>query len=172
MTATAAEQAERLRREIERHNHLYFVLDAPEIPDAEYDRLLAQLRELEAAHPALIRADSPTQRVGGQPADEFAEVLHRTPMLSLDNAFATDDVLAFDRRVRERLGHDGPVDYSAEPKLDGLAVAVTWEDGVLVRAATRGDGTRGEDVTANLRTLRSVPLRLRGAVPRLLEARG
>jgi DNA ligase (NAD+) len=172
VTGSAADRAAWLRREIERHNYLYFVLDAPELPDAEYDRLLAELREIEARHPELVTADSPTQRVGAGPADEFAEVLHRVPMLSLDNAFAVDDVLGFDRRVRERLGQEGPVAYSAEPKLDGLAVSVTWEHGVLVRAATRGDGTRGEDVTANLRTVRSVPLRLQGRAPALLEARG
>jgi DNA ligase (NAD+) len=172
VTARAADRAAWLRREIERHNHLYFVLDAPEIPDAVYDQLIAELRDLEARHPELVTGDSPTQRVGAEPADEFAEVTHRLPMLSLDNAFAAEDVVAFDRRVREKLGQAVAVEYSAEPKLDGLAISVTWEHGLFVRAATRGDGARGEDVTANVRTIRAVPLRLRGHAPALLEARG
>ena len=176
-TATAAEaelqqRLAHLRREIEQHNYRYYILDEPQVPDAEYDRLMQELRALEAAHPEWVTADSPTQRVGTTPADEFAEVRHRVPMLSLDNAFSTDDVLGFDRRVRERLGRDGPVRYSAEPKLDGLAISVIFEHGVFVRAATRGDGTTGEDVTANVRTIRSMPLRLQGAAPALLEARG
>ena len=176
-TATAAEaelqqRLAHLRREIEQHNYRYYILDEPQVPDAEYDRLMQELRALEAAHPEWVTADSPTQRVGTTPADEFAEVRHRVPMLSLDNAFSTDDVLGFDRRVRERLGRDGPVRYSAEPKLDGLAISVIFEHGVFVRAATRGDGTTGEDVTANVRTIRSMPLRLQGAAPALVEARG
>jgi len=169
---TPSSRAESLRRTIEHHNYRYFVLDDPEIPDAEFDRLMRELRELEAAHPELVTPDSPTQRVGGAPLDEFSEVRHRVPMLSLDNAFSEEDVAAFDRRVRERLGTDGEVAYSAEPKLDGLAISVTWEDGVFVRAATRGDGVTGEDVTANVRTIPSLPLRLQGRAPRLLEARG
>ena len=176
-TATAAEaelqqRLAHLRREIEQHNYRYYILDEPQVPDAEYDRLMQELRALEAAHPEWVTADSPTQRVGTTPADEFAEVRHRVPMLSLDNAFSIDDVLGFDRRVRERLGRDGPVRYSAEPKLDGLAISVIFEHGVFVRAATRGDGTTGEDVTANVRTIRSMPLRLQGAAPALVEARG
>lgn len=176
-TATAAEaelqqRLAELRREIEQHNYRYYILDEPQVPDAEYDRLLQQLRELEAAHPEWVTPDSPTQRVGTAPADEFAEVRHRVPMLSLDNAFSADDVLNFDRRVRERLGREGAVRYSAEPKLDGLAISVIFEHGVFVRAATRGDGATGEDVTANVRTIRSMPLRLRGAAPALVEARG
>ena len=176
-TATAAEaelqqRLAELRREIEQHNYRYYILDEPQVPDAEYDRLLQQLRELEAAHPEWVTPDSPTQRVGTAPADEFAEVRHRVPMLSLDNAFSADDVLNFDRRVRERLGREGAVRYSAEPKLDGLAISVIFERGVFVRAATRGDGATGEDVTANVRTIRSMPLRLRGAAPALVEARG
>jgi hypothetical protein len=161
-----------LRREIEHHNYRYYILDDPEIPDAEWDRLLQELRNLEEDYPSLVTADSPTQRVGATPTDEFAEVRHRIPMLSLDNAFSDDDLRNFDRRVRERLGIDSEVDYSAEPKLDGLAISVTYEQGVLVRAATRGDGTTGEDVTANVRTIRSVPLHLRGKAPALFEARG
>lgn len=167
-----AERAAQLRSSIEYHNYRYHVLDDPELPDAEFDRLLVELRELEARYPALVTPDSPTQRVGGAPSDEFQEVRHRVPMLSIDNAFSREEVLAFDRRIRERLGGDATLDYSAEPKLDGLAISVTWEHGHLVRAATRGDGTTGEDVTANVRTIRSIPLHLRGDAPALLEVRG
>jgi DNA ligase (NAD+) len=165
-------RAAQLRRDIEYHNYRYYVLDDPQIPDAEWDRLLQELRALEAAHPELVTADSPTQRVGAAPLDEFAEVRHRVPMLSLDNAFTDDDLRAFDRRVRERLGTSDEIEYSAEPKLDGLAISVTYENGVFVRAATRGDGTSGEDVTANVRTIRSLPLHLQGKTPPLFEARG
>jgi DNA ligase (NAD+) len=171
-SADVRERVAVLRREIEHHNYRYYILDDPEIPDAEWDRLLQELRNLEEDYPSLVTADSPTQRVGATPTDEFAEVRHRIPMLSLDNAFSDDDLRNFDRRVRERLGIDSEVDYSAEPKLDGLAISVTYEQGVLVRAATRGDGTTGEDVTANVRTIRSVPLHLRGKAPALFEARG
>jgi DNA ligase (NAD+) len=167
-----ARRAAELRAALEHHNYRYFVLDDPQVPDAEYDRLLRELRDLESAHPSLVTADSPTQRVGGAAADEFAEARHRQPMLSLDNAFSEEDVTAFDRRVRERLSTDAAIDYSAEPKLDGLAISVIWEHGVFTRAATRGDGVTGEDVTANVRTIASLPLRLRGAAPALLEARG
>ncbi|MCM2327308.1 MAG: NAD-dependent DNA ligase LigA, partial [Lysobacter sp.] len=161
-----------LRREIERHNHLYYVLDAPEITDAEWDAMFAELSALEGAHPELVTADSPTQRVGARPAEGFAEVSHRVPMLSLANAFADEDVAAFDRRCRE--GLDAPaVDYSCELKFDGLAVSLAYEDGVFVRGATRGDGETGEDVTSNLRTVKAIPLRLRAAgPPKLLEVRG
>jgi len=166
------ERAEALRREIERHNRLYYVDDAPEITDAEFDRLFAELSALEAAHPELASADSPTQRVGAPPLADFAEVRHRTPMLSLANAFDEDAVLAFDRRAREALGVER-VAYSVEPKFDGLAVSLTYRDGVLVQGATRGDGSRGEDVTPNLRTVRSIPLRLpRAPDTRDLEVRG
>ncbi len=171
----AAARVEALRKQIEFHNHRYYVLDDPLISDAEWDGLLRELRELEAKYPELISLDSPTQRVGGAPSDEFASARHRLPMLSLDNAFSDDEVLAFDRRVRERLEleDDAPaVVYSAEPKLDGLAISVIYENGKLVRAATRGDGTTGEDVTANVRTIRSLPLVLQGTAPTLLEARG
>jgi DNA ligase (NAD+) len=168
----AADRIRALRREIERHNHLYYVLDAPEIPDAEWDAMFAELQSLEAAHPELVTPDSPTQRVGAKPAEGFAEVTHRVPMLSLANAFSEEDVAAFDRRCREGLGV-APVEYSCELKFDGLAVSLAYEDGVLVRGATRGDGETGEDVTANLRTVRAIPLRLRSArPPRLLEVRG
>jgi DNA ligase (NAD+) len=170
---SAAERVRQLRTEIEHHNYRYYVLDDPEISDAEWDRLLRELRELEAAHPELVTPDSPTQQVGAPARPGFGEVRHRVPMLSLDNAFEPDDVVAFDRRVRERLGTDDEVTYACEPKMDGLAVTVMYEAGVMVWAATRGDGTTGEDVTHNLRTIRSVPFRLRGkGWPDVLEARG
>ena len=173
MTAGVRARLEALRAEIARHDYRYYVLDDPQIPDAEYDKLLAELRQLEAGHPALITADSPTQRVAGAPSGEFGEVVHRVPMLSLENGFTDEDVRAFDRRVRERLGTEAPLDYFAEPKLDGLAVTLIFRDGLLDRAATRGDGFKGEDVTANVRTIRSCPLRLRGgAAPPVLEVRG
>ena len=158
MSASAA-RAQELRAQIARHDHRYYILDDPEISDAEYDRLLGELRALELAHPQLITPDSPTQRVSGAPSAAFAEARHGMPMLSLDNAFADTEVADFDRRVRERLGTDQTVDYCAEPKLDGLAISLLYEQGVLTRAATRGDGATGEDVTANVRTIRSVPLR-------------
>jgi DNA ligase (NAD+) len=162
-----------LREQLAHHNYRYYVLDDPELPDAEYDRLMAELRELEAAHPALVIPDSPTQRVNGEPAREFGEVVHRVPMLSLENAFEPDDIRNFDRRIRERLDTAGAVAYSCEPKLDGLAVSLTYESGRFVRGATRGDGTHGEDVTANLRAVQSVPLALRGTGhPEVVEVRG
>lgn len=172
---TALRVAE-LRRLLEHHNRQYHVLDAPEITDAEFDALMRELRAIETAHPGLVTPDSPTQRVGGAPLAELGEVRHRLPMLSLDNAFASEEVVAFDRRVRERLGlavDAAPIAYSAEPKMDGLALSVTYEDGLLVRAATRGDGTTGEDVTHNVRTIPMVPLRLHGDDwPASLEVRG
>ena len=168
----AAARAVELRAQIAQHDYRYYVLDDPQVPDAEYDRLMQELRALEAAHPTLITADSPTQRVSGTPRAGFGEVVHRVPMLSLDNAFTEEDVVAFDRRIHERLGATEELEYVAEPKLDGLAVTVIYHQGLLERAATRGDGVRGEDVTVNVRTIRAVPQRLRGAVPRLLEARG
>jgi DNA ligase (NAD+) len=175
LTASAAQRRrhEVLCEQVEHHNYRYYVLDDPEIPDGEYDRLFNELRELEAAHPDLATPDSPTQRVGAAPLDAFDEVTHRLPMLSLDNALSEQAMRDFDRRVRERLGHPGTVDYAAEPKLDGLAISLRYERGVLVQAATRGDGTRGENVTGNVRTIASVPLRLRGAGwPPVLEVRG
>jgi len=169
---SARERADRLRMEINRHNRLYYTLDRPEITDAEYDRLFRELVELEREHPGLATPDSPTQRVGAEPLPEFSEVRHRTPMLSLNNAFATEEVGAFDRRVREALGEE-PVDYAAEPKFDGLAISLTYRGGVFVQGATRGDGYSGEDVTPNLRTVRNLPLRLEGAPgTRELEVRG
>src|SRR5882672_30075 len=171
--AEARERAAQLRAEIEHHNYRYYALDDPEVSDAEYDRLMRELQALEQRFPELVDPRSPTQRVGGAPVAEFGEVEHRMPMLSLENAFTEEEVRAFDRRVRERLAGSKTVDYAAEPKLDGLAVSLTYEAGEFVRGATRGDGTRGEDVSANLRAIRAVPLRLRGeGIPRLLEVRG
>ena len=169
----ARERARALREQIAFHNYRYYVLDDPLIPDSEYDRLMAELQGLEAQHPELVTPDSPTQRVGAAPLAEFAEVRHRVPMLSLDNAFTEEDLASFDRRVRERLGVEGEVAYAAEPKLDGLAVSLRYEEGLFVQAATRGDGTLGEDVTQNVRTIPSVPLRLLGDDwPGVLEVRG
>ncbi len=171
---SAAQRIAELTRLINRADHLYYVLDAPEISDAEYDRLRRELQELEEQFPELRRPDSPTQRVGAPPVEEFGTVRHRTPMLSLGNAFDFEELRAFDERLKRRLGRDldAPIEYICELKLDGLAVSLTYEEGVLVRGATRGDGTTGEDVTQNLRTIRSIPLRLHGEPPPLLEARG
>ena len=169
-------QVEALRAELDRHNHAYYVLDAPTVPDAEYDRLFAELQAIEAAHPHLRSIDSPTARVGGAALQAFGQVRHALPMLSLQNAFTDDEVQAFDRRVREALESARlPADrlaYCAELKFDGLAISLRYEDGRFVQGATRGDGSVGEDVTANLRTIRSIPLRLTGRVPRRLEVRG
>jgi DNA ligase (NAD+) len=171
--ASVQQRVVRLRAEINRHNYRYHVLDDPEVSDAEYDRLLAELRSVEADYPAVVVPDSPTQRVGGAPVAAFAQVRHRVPMLSLDNAFAREDVIAFDRRVRERLETEREITYACEPKLDGLAVSLTYRKGLLEVAATRGDGNVGEDVTHNIRTIKSVPLRLAGkSHPELLEVRG
>ncbi len=174
MALDAATQAEidSLRRSLEHHNYCYHVLDAPEVPDAEYDRLFQRLQALEAQYPEAVSPDSPTWRVGAAPSEAFSPAPHAVPMLSLNNAFTDEDVEAFDRRVREATGAD-IVAYAVEPKFDGLAVSLTYEAGVLVRGATRGDGSTGEDVTANLRTVRSIPLRLPAAgVPPVLEVRG
>ena len=167
----AAARAAELRRLLAEHNHRYYVLDQPKISDVEYDALFRELQSLEAERPELLSPDSPTQRVGGTPLAEFAEVRHRLPMQSLNNCFGEDELREFDRRVREGL-HGERVSYVAEPKLDGLAVSLIYEHGLFVRGATRGDGTTGEDITANLRTLRALPLRLRGTPPPLLEVRG
>ncbi len=169
---TPIERARSLRAEIEAHNRAYYVDDAPSVPDAEYDRLFRELQSIEAAHPQLLTADSPTQRVGGVPKPEFSQVQHRVPMLSLGNAFGDEEVEAFDKRVREGLDV-AAVDYAAELKFDGLAMSITYENGVLVQAATRGDGETGEDVTANVRTIRVIPLKLALAnPPKWLEVRG
>ena len=161
-----------LRKQIAYHDERYYVLDEPDIPDAEYDKLMLELRALEAEYPDLITPESPTQHVSGAPSEEFGEVVHKVPMLSLDNAFSDEDVQAFDRRIHERLGVQGDLDYWAEPKMDGLAVTVIYRHGKLAQAATRGDGARGEDVTANVRKIRSVPHELHGKTPDVLEVRG
>ena len=162
-----------MRAEIERHNHAYYVLDTPTIPDVEYDKLFRELQELEQQYPELLTADSPTLRVGAAPLKEFPPRQHGVPMLSLNNAFSATEIEAFDKRAREGLETTGAVDYAVEPKFDGLAISLTYEDGVFTCGATRGDGVTGEDVTPNLRTLRSIPLRLQGAGwPALIEIRG
>lgn len=171
--AQARAEIQQLRQEIDTHNYLYYVKDSPRITDAEYDRLFRRLQELEAQYPETVTPDSPTQRVGAAPLSEFAQVRHEVPMLSLTNAFNDEEITAFDRRVRERLETDERIEYSAEPKLDGLAVSLLYEGGRLVRGATRGDGTTGEDITQNIRTVKSVPLHLHGkGYPGLLEVRG
>jgi DNA ligase (NAD+) len=173
--AETAARAQALRRELAEHAYRYFVLDDPSIPDADYDRLMRELEGIEALHPELATPDSPTRRVGARPQGGFAEVRHEIPMLSLANAFTDEEVAEFVRRIRERLdvAVDAPLEFSVEPKFDGLAITLRYEHGLFVRGATRGDGESGEDVTANLRTIRSIPLRLRGDdVPDLLEARG
>lgn len=174
----------RLREEINYHNYRYYVLDSPAITDAEYDRLMRRLEELEKQHPELITPDSPTQRVGAKPLEEFGTVPHRLPMLSLKNAFAKEEAVEFDERIKRflKLSREEAIEYTAEPKMDGLAVELIYEDGVFTKGSTRGDGYRGEDVTQNLRTVRSIPLRLSvkaegrgvkpGKIPRYLEARG
>ncbi|MDZ7593310.1 MAG: NAD-dependent DNA ligase LigA, partial [Thiobacillus sp.] len=167
-----------LRREIERHNHAYYVLDQPTIPDAEYDRLFRELQALEAEHPELVTPDSPTRRVGGKPLDSLPKVRHAVPMLSIRTETDTEatGAQAFDARVRKELGlaeTDPPVEYAAELKFDGLAINLRYEHGVLVQAATRGDGETGEDVTQNIRTVHAIPLRLNtDSPPAVLEVRG
>ncbi|CAB3927417.1 NAD-dependent DNA ligase LigA [Achromobacter aegrifaciens] len=174
----AAQAAARLRAEIEQHNVRYYVYDDPSISDAEYDRLMRELQALEAEHPELVTPESPTQRVGAAPVSAFGSVRHVVPMLSLGNAFDEEDVTAFDRRVTDTLrgaGLLGPAqqaDYFCELKLDGLAISLRYEDGRLVQAATRGDGQTGEDVTSNIRTIKAIPLQLKGAYPKVLEVRG
>lgn len=167
-----AHEAQALRQQLERWNAAYYQNDAPLVTDAEYDVALRRLQRLESEHPALQTSDSPTQRVGAAPLDAFSSVQHRLPMLSLDNAFSSEELAAFDQRVRERLSrHD--IGYCCEPKLDGIAVSITYDHGVLVLAATRGDGERGEDITQNVRTVRNIPLRLEGdSWPKILEVRG
>lgn len=169
-------EADKLRREIRHNEYLYYVLDAPELTDAEYDSLMARLRELEARYPDSIPADSPTQRVGGRASSQFTEVRHLEPLLSLGNVFSAEELRAFDERVRSGLPAGSKVEYVMEPKIDGLACSLIYENGKLVRAATRGDGVVGENVTANVRTIRSIPLTLKApkgeAVPELLDVRG
>ena len=175
--ASIEREAAKLRDEIEEHRYAYYVLDAPKVPDAEFDRLFARLEEIEREYPELVTSDSPTQRIGPEPAAEFAEVAHSVPMLSLANAFDPDEVEAFHERVLTRLAHADieaeQIEYVAEPKLDGTAISLRYEQGRLVQGATRGDGTRGEDVTHNVRTIESLPLKLRGKhLPALLVVRG
>ena len=168
-----ASEIDALRDILREHNHRYYVLDDPSVPDAEYDRLMRRLQKLEAQHPELVSADSPTQRVGGEPLPGFIKVRHELPMLSLGNAFSADEMADFERRLQDRLKSEDAIEYVCEPKLDGIAVSLLYRDGHLERAATRGDGSTGEDITHNVRTVHSVPLRLRGdAYPPLLEVRG
>jgi len=163
---------QQLRQQINYHNIQYYTYDAPEIPDSEYDKLLRELQGIESSHPELISVDSPTQRVGAAPLKSFSEVVHEMPMLSLANAMNEEEMVDFDRKVKDVVG-DELVEYAAEPKLDGLAISLRYENGVLVRAATRGDGAVGEDVTQNVRTINSVPLHLIGDdIPEVLEVRG
>ncbi len=172
-TPEVIQRVEELRSLIEEHNYHYYVLDDPSIPDAEYDRLFRELQALESEYPELASDDSPSRRVGSSAETSFEEIVHRIPMLSLDNAFSEDELRDFDRRVRERLDAAEDIEYVCEPKLDGLAVSLHYEQGRLTRAATRGDGYAGEDITANIRTIPSVPLKLRGeGVPDLVEVRG
>ncbi|MCK5247011.1 NAD-dependent DNA ligase LigA, partial [Candidatus Bipolaricaulota bacterium] len=174
MTLSVTREIAKLRGEIERHNYLYYVVNQPELTDAEYDALYRKLEEIEAKHPELITPDSPTQRVGSEPSQSFASIKHSIAMLSFGNAFDADGLRDFDRRVCSQLGVE-QITYVAELKLDGLAVELVYQDGLLVNGSTRGDGRIGEDVLANLRTIRSIPLRLRDAdspVPSLLEVRG
>ncbi|MHB1142768.1 MAG: NAD-dependent DNA ligase LigA [Sulfuricaulis sp.] len=167
------QRAAELRQEINHHNHRYYVLDSPLISDAQYDKLLRELQELEAKYPDLITPDSPTQRVGAAPSQEFGEVRHAIPMTSMDNAFSDEEVGEWDRRVRKGLETEGDVAYTAEPKFDGTSISLRYEKGVLVQAGTRGDGETGEDVTVNVRTIRTVPLHLQGkGWPDVLEVRG
>ena len=172
--ADPLQEIESLREQLDAWNHQYHVLDQPTVPDAEYDRCMQRLLELEAAHPELLTSDSPSQRVGSQAISQFQQVTHDVPMLSLDNAFCIEDMENFNRRLLERLGDVAdPLEFACEPKLDGIAVSLMYREGVLERGATRGDGTSGEDITHNVRTIRSIPLRLRGkGFPALLEVRG
>ncbi|AQT59496.1 NAD-dependent DNA ligase LigA [Cellvibrio sp. PSBB023] len=164
---------EQLRQEINYHSYRYYALDDPQITDADYDRLMQRLRELEAQYPASITPESPTQRVGAAPLSAFQTVVHEMPMLSLDNAFSDEDLLAFNQRVQDRLKSADDIEYACEVKLDGIAVSLLYQNGLLVRGATRGDGTNGEDITQNVRTIKSIPLRLHGeGFPSVLEVRG
>jgi len=164
---------EQLRRTIRDYDYQYYVLDDPSVPDAEYDRLMRELLAIEASDPTLITADSPSQRVAGQALDAFDQIKHERPMLSLGNVFTEKELIAFDERLRKRLARDQALAYVGEPKLDGLAISVLYDNGQLTRAATRGDGQTGEDITENARTIRSIPLCLQGDdIPSRLEVRG
>ena len=173
MSSPIFEQISQLRAQLEEHNHNYYVLDAPSIPDAEYDRLMRELSALEQANPEFQSSDSPSQKVGGAALDKFEQVTHQVPMLSLDNAFSEEEFAAFNRRIKERVMDNKELTFCCEPKLDGLAVSIIYRDGVLVQAATRGDGMVGENITQNVKTIRNVPLKLRGDdFPAELEVRG
>jgi len=176
VSGTARKKLDTLKEQIRHHNYRYHVLDDPEVPDVEYDRLVRQLQVLEKEHPELVTEDSPTQRVGDKPIAAFGTVQHQLPMLSLDNAFSPDELREFHRRVADRLeleDESHSLLYAAEPKLDGAAVSLIYENGQLVRGATRGDGTTGEDITHNVRTIDAIPLRLIGrGYPSTLEVRG
>ena len=166
---------QRLKDDLNQHNHAYYVLDDPSVPDSEYDRLMRELQTIEQDFPSLLTSDSPSQRVGGVALDSFSQVVHRVPMLSLDNAFSDTEMVDFDRRIKDRINLDSlqQMTYACEPKLDGVAVSVLYKKGLLERAATRGDGSVGEDITANVRTIKSIPLRLQGEnIPHILEVRG
>jgi len=172
-TKKIQKQIEQLRQTLNHHSYQYYVLDDPEIPDAEYDRLYRELQQFEQKHPELISADSPTQRVGDQPLDGFSQVTHEVPMLSLNNVFNDEELEDFYKRLQQALDTEQAIEFAAEPKLDGLAVSLLYEKGILVRAGTRGDGITGEDVTHNIRTIHSIPLRLIGKnIPDVLEVRG
>ncbi|HEX5792186.1 MAG TPA: NAD-dependent DNA ligase LigA [Rheinheimera sp.] len=173
MTQSLLQQIQQLRLQLEQYSYQYYVLDHPSVPDAEYDRLYRQLQQLEADNPQLITPDSPTQRVGAAPLSKFGQITHSIPMLSLDNAFDGDEFQAFCKRMADRLDASAEFSFCCEPKLDGLAVSIRYENGVLVQAATRGDGYTGEDITSNVKTIRAVPLKLQGdKVPQVLEVRG
>ncbi len=172
-SSAAADEIASLRSQLREHNYRYYVLDEPSIPDATYDRLMRELQALEEAHPELVTEDSPSRRVGAEPLTEFRQVQHELPMLSLDNAFNAEEILDFDRRLKQRLDREAEIEYACEPKLDGIAVSLLYRDGVLERGATRGDGRTGEDITHNIRTVQSIPLKLMGeGHPALLEVRG
>ena len=172
-TKKIQQQIEALRQKLNHHSYQYYVLDSPEIPDVEYDRLYRELQQLEQKNPEFISHDSPTQRVGDQLLDGFSQVKHELPMLSLDNVFNADELSDFYKRLQQRLDTDKIIEFAAEPKLDGLAVSLLYEKGILVRAGTRGDGVTGEDVTHNIRTIHCIPLRLIGKkIPDILEVRG
>jgi len=171
--AAAAVRLATLKEQLNRYNYQYYVLDEPSVPDVEYDRLFQALQALEDEFPSLLSQDSPTQRVGAQPLGSFSQVSHEVPMLSLDNGFSDEDLFAFNRRLQDRLGASDDIEYACEPKLDGIAISLLYHDGILVRGATRGDGATGENITQNVRTVASIPLKLMGSgFPSVLEVRG
>ncbi|MGY5796296.1 NAD-dependent DNA ligase LigA [Rheinheimera faecalis] len=172
MNQAIQQRLQQLKDQLAYHNHQYYVLDNPSIPDADYDQLFQELKQIEQQHPELVTADSPTQRVGAAPLSKFGQISHQVAMLSLDNAFDADDFAAFYKRMADRIDASRDFEFCAEPKLDGLAVSIRYEQGLLVQAATRGDGFTGEDITANVKTIRAVPLKLQGEVPAVLEVRG